>query len=262
MLRGFSAREILYVEEPACPEEKEVAREFSRVFRRAEFLGFRDELLGEMVEEYKYQAVRGMSETISEMAFLMYFRDILRGVRRRSSFRGDAFRKDFLRGDSRLLRGGAEAILVPMPTSRKHVRERGFDHMMLVARGIEKRSRGRIQVIRLLERARDTVQVGASDEVREMQAKEAVRANLRFFEEEVRGGSDSGRSSNSGRFLKEIRETKVVLLDDVWTTGASMMEAGRILKAAGIEEVYGLTIVRNRRGASPVIRGGEMVGVA
>ncbi|MBQ6130416.1 ComF family protein [Candidatus Saccharibacteria bacterium] len=230
ILRGFQPREILYMEEAACAEEKEAARELEKIFQRAEFLGFRDELLGEMVEEYKYQAVRGMGRVIGEMVYEMYFKELLREEAR----------------ERKGGRGCSEVILVPMATNRRHVRERGFDHMKLVAKGVERKARGRVRVVPLLERAKDTVQVGASDKVREAQAKGAVRVNPKFLEGET------------GEFSEEVRRVRVVLLDDVWTTGASMKEAGRVLREAGVERLNGLVIVKNRRGASPVIRGGEM----
>ena len=218
------------MEEAACAEEKEAARELEKIFQRAEFLGFRDELLGEMVEEYKYQAVRGMGRVIGEMVYEMYFKELLREEAR----------------ERKGGRGCSEVILVPMATNRRHVRERGFDHMKLVAKGVERKARGRVRVVPLLERAKDTVQVGASDKVREAQAKGAVRVNPKFLEGET------------GEFSEEVRRVRVVLLDDVWTTGASMKEAGRVLREAGVERLNGLVIVKNRRGASPVIRGGEM----
>ena len=37
---------------------------------------------------------------------------------------------------------------------------------------------------------------------------------------------------------------RVLLVDDVWTTGATMRAAGRILKQAGVKEVWGLTLAR------------------
>ena len=38
--------------------------------------------------------------------------------------------------------------------------------------------------------------------------------------------------------------TQVVLVDDVWTTGATMRECCRILKKAGVEKVWGFTLAR------------------
>ncbi|MBR2586961.1 ComF family protein [Candidatus Saccharibacteria bacterium] len=181
---------------------------------RARFLGFRDEILGEMVEEAKYYSVRGLFLEIAEVVYLGYFSKMTKESRE-------------------------EVVLVPMPTSRKHIRERGLDHMDMIAREIERLSGGEIRRVRLLSRAKDTVQVGASEKVRRKQAKEAVQINSAI---------DFGK----------YKDARVVILDDVWTTGASLTEAGRILKEAGILKVEALAITKNRPRKKPVIRQGEV----
>lgn len=37
---------------------------------------------------------------------------------------------------------------------------------------------------------------------------------------------------------------RVIIVDDVLTTGATLMAAARVLKEAGIEQVFGLTVAR------------------
>lgn len=41
-----------------------------------------------------------------------------------------------------------------------------------------------------------------------------------------------------------ILNTKYLLFDDVWTTGATMKECARVLKKAGAKKVFGLTLAR------------------
>lgn len=36
----------------------------------------------------------------------------------------------------------------------------------------------------------------------------------------------------------------IFLIDDIWTTGSTMREAGRVLKGAGVKKIWGLTIAR------------------
>ena len=43
-----------------------------------------------------------------------------------------------------------------------------------------------------------------------------------------------------------VRDNKLILFDDVWTTGATIKEATKTLKASGVKEVWGLTLVRGR----------------
>ncbi|MBR3180784.1 ComF family protein [Candidatus Saccharibacteria bacterium] len=185
-----------------------------KVFQKADYLGFRDEILGELVEEYKYSSVREIGEVLAEIIVKGYFE-----------------REE-------------EVILVPMPTSRRHIKERGFDHIGLIAREIERLTRGEAEVWRLLKRAKDTVQVGADEETRRKQAKEAVLVDDSLLEE---------------LFRKKGRKVKVVLFDDVWTTGASLTEAGRMLKKAGIKNLRALALVKNRQGRSPEIFSGKFI---
>ena len=204
----------------------------------AVYLGYRDEILGEVAEEAKYESVRGELDTLAEVVWRGYFeKNMGRGggsLSRRGSRKSKAKTSE------------VEVILVPMPTSRKHVRQRGLDHTDKVCREIERLSLGRVRRVRLLVRVKDTVQVGASEKVRKAQAKEAVRVNPRFLDAE-------------GRIIAEVlRGVRVVIMDDVWTTGASLTEAGRMLREAGVSEVELLAITKNRARRSPVIRHGEI----
>ncbi|MBR3131625.1 ComF family protein [Candidatus Saccharibacteria bacterium] len=184
------------------------------------YLGYRDEILGEIIEEAKYESVRGLISEIAEIVYNGYF-------------------KGMQASDS------GKIIIVPMPTNRQHVRERSMDHMDLIAQEIERLSYGKVQKKRLLVRAKDTVQVGAKEAVRRKQAKEAVKLNPRFLDSE-------------GMIVKEWSEKHVVLIDDVWTTGASMLEAGKILKDANVKDLVLLTITKSRARRSPTLRHGEI----
>ena len=43
---------------------------------------------------------------------------------------------------------------------------------------------------------------------------------------------------------EEIKEKKILLLDDVYATGSTMDECAKILKEAGAKEVMGITVAR------------------
>lgn len=105
--------------------------------------------------------------------------------------------------------------LVPLPTIARHVRERGFDHIGLVAK------RTGQPVSRVLVRNKNTVQVGASRELRCEQAKEAYRA------------------------VNVNPDMNYLLLDDVWTTGSSMMAAMQKLREAGAKKIGIVVIARS-----------------
>ncbi len=112
---------------------------------------------------------------------------------------------------------GAKVVVVPLPTIGKHVRQRGLDHTKILASKLARRRGWQCQ--RIFGRATDTVQVGAKSAKRQEQAKTTY---------EIEGTIDP--------------ECKYLLLDDVWTTGATMLSAANLLKDAGAKNIYGVVI--------------------
>lgn len=110
-----------------------------------------------------------------------------------------------------------EVVVVPLPTIGKHVRQRGIDHTWQMGRKLARRRGWRCE--RILGRAADTVQVGTKAAERQAQAERAY--------EMVR------RIDKRKRYL---------LLDDVWTTGASMLAAAKVMREVGVEEVFGVVV--------------------
>lgn len=105
-----------------------------------------------------------------------------------------------------------DAVL-PMPASPARLRERGYDHALLLARAVDARADGT-----LLRRWRDTPHQTGLD-------RAARQANLRGAFMLAPGR----RAAVQGRHL--------ALVDDVMTTGASVTEASRVLLQAGAASV-------------------------
>lgn len=106
-------------------------------------------------------------------------------------------------------------VLVPLPTIRRHIRERGFDHIDLVCRKMKH------VVSHVLYRRNNTVQVGASAEERQAQAREAYTATI------------------------IDPERHYLLVDDVWTTGSSMMAACEVMRRMGAKNLAIAVIARS-----------------
>ena len=139
-------------------------------------------MVGRLVHDFKYESSRNIGKVLAEL-----FDAVLPEID------GDVF-------------------IVPLPTAFRHIRLRGFDHTLLVARRLAKLRQ--YQVSRLLVREKNTVQVGANREARMVQAPNAYR---------VEG---------------EIRPNATYLLiDDVWTTGSSMKAAIKKLQHAGASKI-------------------------
>ncbi|MDA1337268.1 MAG: ComF family protein [bacterium] len=116
-----------------------------------------------------------------------------------------------------------------VPMYKKKERDRGFNQAEMFAKEIAK-SMGK-EVFTMLEKIKDTKpQVALKKEERLQNVKDA------FAVSRVSPHSAVGADST----LPE----KVILVDDVWTTGATMKECCRVLKKAGAKEVWGFTLAR------------------
>lgn len=110
---------------------------------------------------------------------------------------------------------GSDWVLVPLPTIRRHIRERGFDHIGLLCK------KTGLPIERVLVRVNNSVQVGANTEMRRRQAAEAYRA------------------------VNVDANKKYLLVDDVWTTGSSMLAACDVMRAAGSKNLAIAVIARS-----------------
>jgi len=106
------------------------------------------------------------------------------------------------------LPGGEEEVIVPVPTTRRRLRQRGYNQAEVLARRMGEELG--MQVVCALTR-RD-------EHVAQMRLSRAQRAkNL------------VGSMSATG----QVRGMRVLLVDDVYTTGSTAREAARALYAAG-----------------------------
>lgn len=112
-----------------------------------------------------------------------------------------------------------ETIIVPVPTVRAHIRQRGYDHAFLLAQCVA--GQLGLPVRRLVVRRTATAQRGASRKQRLAQAKAAFKIN--------------------GEVTPGI---PYLLIDDVVTTGATMTYAAKALRSAGAMTVWAAAVAR------------------
>ena len=117
-----------------------------------------------------------------------------------------------------------DVVIVPLPTISRHIRERGFDHTLEIAMQLAK-LRPNWTAKTILKRTNSTVQVGANESTRIRQAKKAYQIDPRFSFE---------------------KPTTYILIDDVWTTGASMKAAYKIITKAGATKTVILALAISR----------------
>jgi ComF family protein len=112
-------------------------------------------------------------------------------------------------------------LLLPMPLSTTRLKERGYNQALLLARALEP-TKTRADI---LLRIQDTP---AQHTLK--RAERLTALNHAFAVEPLLAGGLKGK--------------RVVLVDDVMTTGASLYTAARVLKAAGASAVTGLVVAR------------------
>lgn len=117
----------------------------------------------------------------------------------------------------------ASTVIVPVPTTSNHIRERGYDHMLLIAKRVAKAKGVNCQT--LLHRATKTKQRQSNALQRNLQASQA------FF---------------AGKIVE--RERPYLLLDDVTTTGATIKYASKELVKAGAKNVWVAVIAYQKLG--------------
>jgi ComF family protein len=116
----------------------------SATFSHAWVLGSRTDVLKKMIDDYKFERVRGAYKVFAELF------------------------------DATLPNLPPDIIVVPIPTIAKHVRVRGYDHMRLVASEFARVRK--FAYSPCLYRATSTMQRGASRAVRRDQAEAAFAA--------------------------------------------------------------------------------------
>lgn len=153
-------------------------------------------------------------------------------------------------------------VIVPVPLHWWRERKRGFNQAGLIARQLARILDWPIEE-KLLKRIRYTEaqtltekKVKLSKEVvkklekkyRSEVQRERVAKKLRWKETIKRRRKNvAGAFQVSGKWKVESGKLiykNVFLVDDVWTTGATMQEAAGVLKAAGVKTVWGVTLLR------------------
>lgn len=117
---------------------------------------------------------------------------------------------------------GKKVVLVPVPLYRYRGNWRGFNQAELVAVEV---GRGRMAMVEALKRIKATSQ-------------QARTTNKMTRAENMKDAFETTKESES------LRGKKVILVDDVFTSGATSRECTKELKKAGVKQVWGLVLAR------------------
>lgn len=187
-------------------------------FEKLLVAGLKEGWFERMVRDFKYKGRRDYGEFLAEK-----LGEVILGEIKRMRFGDELSNKSgevtcgVLRKVETEIKEIRQIVLVPLPTIRKHIRERGFDHTLRLCFELENFLQKRlddfgisVEYQDLLVRKNKTVQVGKEKKERVKQAEKAY-------------GICEG--------VKLDTSTLYVLVDDVTTTGASLVAAKKILQA-------------------------------
>lgn len=112
-------------------------------------------------------------------------------------------------------------LLIPMPLSGQKLKQRGYNQALLLARALEP-TKTRADILLRIQDTPAQHTLKRSERLTVLNHAFAVEPLL----------------------VHTLRGQRVVLVDDVMTTGASLFTAARVLKAAGASVVTGLVVAR------------------
>jgi competence protein ComFC len=111
--------------------------------------------------------------------------------------------------------------IVPVPLNVKRLSERGFNQSLLLARVVSKAIKVPLLIDILFKKKETLPQLGLSAKERQSNLKDAFEAN------------------------GDIKGLRLLLVDDVMTTGTTVTECSRKLLKAGAKDVVVLTLARS-----------------
>ena len=133
-------------------------------------------------------------------------------------------------------------ILVPVPLHFKRKNWRSFNQSEILAEAISLKFK--VPYSTALFRNRETkTQVGLKREERQKNVKGAFA--LRFTRDVKMRSFDfvtSRRDFAQDKIMTDVRGKNIILVDDVFTSGATMAECANVLKRAGAKSVWGMAV--------------------
>lgn len=126
-------------------------------------------------------------------------------------------------------------IIAYVPATKSAKKKRGYDHMRLIAQQLSKITNK--PYIDLLMAVRET------DQLKTQNRKEAVKGKFKINEQKLRNLIN--KKAEHLKTGEKIEKKKILLIDDVYTTGSTINECINTLKINGLENIIVLVIAIN-----------------
>lgn len=166
------------------------------------------------------KSIGGMERLIVGLPYRGLVQDCLKKVKYKSAWEIIYFLFRLQNLDIRL----QDCVVTSVPMWSKKETNRGFNQAEILSKLVAEKNK--VMNLVLIERVRETKPMYG---LTKMERKDNIE----------------GAFEISKKLLaKSHWQNRVILVDDVWTTGASMSECAKILKRAGAKEVWGVTLAR------------------
>ena len=119
------------------------------------------------------------------------------------------------------------SVLIPVPLHKKKLKERGYNQSEELAKELAK-------ILKIPVISNYLIKTKSTASQMELSKEQREKNLLNAFAIKIGGTSD----------VLPISGKKVFLVDDVYTTGSTMEECARVLKDAGLKNIWGITIAR------------------
>jgi len=165
---------------------------------------YNDPIVKKAIWLLKYNKVKSIAERLAELAFQRI--DILKETNKR----------DF--------------IMIPIPLSCKRLRQRGFNQSYLLAKFLSDR----------LNQANSEMSFTVIDNVLYKKIHTANQVSIKNKKERFKNVIGTFAVKNPEMIFKE----NIILIDDVSTTGATLKEASKTLRASGSGKIFAIVLAR------------------
>ncbi len=165
---------------------------------------YQDPVLREAIHQFKYQSAESLKKPLAELVI------------------------KYLKKEN-LIENLSNSILVPIPLTWRRKLSRGFNQSELLAELLSPVLN--CPVVNLLKRQK-------------FGAPQAKIKDWKQRKENISGAFEL-TTNNKQLTTHDLHQyNKVILIDDVSTSGATLEEAARVLKEAGVKEIYGLVVAK------------------
>ena len=133
--------------------------------------------------------------------------------------------------DLSMLENFVEPILIPIPLSRKRLRERGYNQAQLICEELIK-----------INNLRHGVDVQLENNILIKIKETEHQARIKDRHARLKNIIGSFAIKNTEENVRKIKSKNIILIDDVLTTGATLSEAKKTLKQWGARKVIAFTV--------------------